>query len=1157
MKPWMLVIITGFACALSAQEPGFPSRTSEEFLHCYEARSADPLAENPGAWTSSTTPPEVLSLGSGTIGISAAMNRYWSLPAAMLAELDHSNGWTMEVRLRVLAQSGKNGAISIAVDDEPGQPGVLSGLQIHTDSTQFCFNGAVVDTRSNSDGFHTFRLAEGPGSRTVHAWRDGHYLGSASYPYYMISLGNFLLVGSWSGRIAGAAEIDYIRWEPSGPYAPAAPLLVISESDSSTRVSEKGPASDSFTVALGQAPSAAVTVTVAPGFGTSRAEEADLGAGAGGAITLTFTPADWQTAQTVTVTAVDDTLREWFHTGIISCRTASSDPLFDGLEELVTLFLTDNDEVVRLVESGGGTEVHEEGSTLDTYTFRFGLAPDQPVQLALHFDTRRLRINGGAVSPHIITLSTAEAENPLPIEVAAYDNSDRDLLLHAPVHHLFTSADPVFDGVSLPPLAVRIHENDTRHLQPDSFTIPLVNFDQADRQVVVDRQPGQYLGHPTTVLLEDSTTMLTVYPKGHGSGGIIYKRSFDGGVTWSRALPTPASWATSREVPTLFRMTDPRGVERLILFSGLYPARRAWSADDGQSWSELEKAGDWGGIVVMGGAIRLKDGRYMALFHDDGRFFTGSNKTNGLFIVFKTLSSDGGLTWSYPEPIIECDWADPCEPGLFRSPDGSQILVLLRENSRKFNSFFITSNDEGESWSPMVELPASLTGDRHTGQYTSDGRLFISFRDMAKGSPTWGDWVGWLGTYEDILQGREGEYRILLKDNTYSADTAYPGVERLPSGMIVVTTYGHWRTGEQPYIVSTRFMPEELGRSFPPLPAGAFRIVIAGDGAAGGGMAQGQPLQVYADHLAADLPAAGIAATVLNRGSAGVTTDAALQSFQQEVLDEKPDLVILHFGSEDAAVQVGAAPASLTPRVPLDHFTANLTAMVQQLKAKGIRPLLMTSHPLCWGDSSLARFGQPVAGSPYLRDDPFGLNTVLSRYTAAVREIAIREGVQLVDIYGRFISHANVQGQELTDLVPDGLHANGTGQRRMAEAIYEVLGVAVPAEPNGVEGGEESGRNGAEEAMPLRFGIGGYPNPFNPETELVIELPEPGPIRVEVFDLQGRRVKLLADGFYMQGLHKMRWNAQDAHELPVAAGVYWARLSAGARREAHKMVVLR
>ncbi|HOY44316.1 MAG TPA: GDSL-type esterase/lipase family protein [bacterium] len=1157
MKPWMLVVIAGFACALFAQEPGWPPRSSGEFFYRYEARSGDPIAENPGEWSSSTTPPGVPFLESGTLGMEVGMNRYWSLHPDLLGVLDHARGWTMEVRLRVIAQSGRSGAIAMAVDDEPGQPGVLSGLQIHSDSTQFCFNGAVVDTRSNSDGFHTFRLAEEANSRTVHAWRDGRYLGSASYPYYMISLSHFLLVGSWSGRIAGTAEIDYVRWEPSGAYAPAAALLVISESDGSTQVSEKGPGSDSFAVVLGRAPAADVTVTIAPGFGSSRAEEADLGAGSGGAITLTFTPANWNIPQNVTVTAVDDTLREWFHTSVIGCRTASSDPDFDGLEELVTLFVMDNDEVIRLVESGEGTEVREEGSTTDFYRFRFGQLPDQPVQVALHFDPRRLRVNGGTVSPQVITLSPAEAQNPLPIEVAAYDNTDRDLLLHARIRHLLTSADPLFNGAAVPDLAVRIHENDTQHLQPDSFTIPLVNLDETDRQVVIDRQPGQYLGHPTTVLLEDSTTMLTVYPKGHGSGEIVYKRSFDGGVTWSRALPTPASWATSREVPTLFRMTDPGGVERLILFSGLYPARRAWSADNGQSWSELEMAGDWGGIVVMGGAIRLKDGRYMALFHDDGRFFKGANKTNGLFIVFKTLSSDGGLTWSHPEPIIECDWADPCEPGLIRSPDGQQILVLLRENRRKFNSFYITSDDEGESWSPMVELPDALTGDRHTGQYTRDGRLFVSFRDMAKGSPTWGDWVGWLGTWEDILRGREGEYRILLKDNTYSADTAYPGVERLPSGMMVVTTYGHWATGEQPYIVSTRFMPEELGRSHPPAPVGPLKIVVAGDGAAGRGMEQGQPLKLYADHLAADLPAAGVAAEVLNRGAAGLTSDAALQGFQQQVLDEKPDLVILHFGSEDAAVEVGATPARLLPRVPLERFTANLTAMVQQLKARGIRPLLMTSHPLCWGDSSLARFGKPMPGSPYLVDDPFGLNTVLSRYTAAVREVAIREEVQLVDIYGRFISHANVKGQELTDLVPDGLHANAAGQRRMAAAIYEVLGIDVPEEPSGVEGGMESGSSGEEEAQPHKFGIGGYPNPFNPATELVVELPEPGPIRVEVFDRQGRRVKLLAEGFFGKGVHRMAWDARDAEELPVAAGVYWARLSAGAHRDAHKMVVLR
>ena len=47
-------------------------------------------------------------------------------------------------------------------------------------------------------------------------------------------------------------------------------------------------------------------------------------------------------------------------------------------------------------------------------------------------------------------------------------------------------------------------------------------------------------------------------------------------------------------------------------------------------------------------------------------------------------------------------------------------------------------------------------------------------------------------------------------DNHRRADTAYPGVELLPDGTIVTTTYGHWVSGEEPYIVSVRFKLEEL-----------------------------------------------------------------------------------------------------------------------------------------------------------------------------------------------------------------------------------------------------------------------------------------------------------------------------------------------------------
>src|SRR2546426_45271 len=89
-------------------------------------------------------------------------------------------------------------------------------------------------------------------------------------------------------------------------------------------------------------------------------------------------------------------------------------------------------------------------------------------------------------------------------------------------------------------------------------------------------------------------------------------------------------------------------------------------------------------------------------------------------------------------------------------------------------------------------------------------RLFISFRDTTRVSATKGDWVGWVGRYEDIVAGREGQYRVRIMHNTKAADCAYPGVEVLPDGTIVTTTYGHWIKGELPYIVSVRFTLADL-----------------------------------------------------------------------------------------------------------------------------------------------------------------------------------------------------------------------------------------------------------------------------------------------------------------------------------------------------------
>lgn len=349
------------------------------------------------------------------------------------------------------------------------------------------------------------------------------------------------------------------------------------------------------------------------------------------------------------------------------------------------------------------------------------------------------------------------------------------------------------------------------------YTLPIVDLAQdSTRQVVVDREDGQYLGHPTTVLLEDGRTMLVVYPKGHGGGAIVMKRSTDGGKTWSPRLPTPENWATSKEVPTLYRVVDGKGTRRLIMFSGLYPVRMAVANEDGTEWSSLAPIGDFGGIVAMASVVALKTrpGHYMAFFHDDGRFLSqpGPSPDVRRFVVYGTTSTDGGLTWTTPVEVAKQADVHLCEPGVVRSPDGRQIALLLRENSRRRNSFVVFSNDEGRTWSTPRELPGALTGDRHVARYAPDGRLFITFRDTTLESPTKGDWVGWVGTWSDIVEGREGQYRVRLMKNYKDADCAYPGLELLPDGTFVTTTYGHWVAGASPFIVSVRFTLGELDR---------------------------------------------------------------------------------------------------------------------------------------------------------------------------------------------------------------------------------------------------------------------------------------------------------------------------------------------------------
>ena len=82
----------------------------------------------------------------------------------------------------------------------------------------------------------------------------------------------------------------------------------------------------------------------------------------------------------------------------------------------------------------------------------------------------------------------------------------------------------------------------------------------------------------------------------------------------------------------------------------------------------------------------------------------------------------------------------------------------------------------------------------------------------------------------------------------------------------------------------------------------------------------------------------------------------------------------------------------------------------------------------------------------------------------------------------------------------------------------------------------------------LRFAISG-PNPVRDEARLRFELPEPGRVRIDVFDISGRHLPGGVDETFAAGAHEVRWRARD-----FAPGIYLARLSAGGRSAAVRFV---
>lgn len=342
--------------------------------------------------------------------------------------------------------------------------------------------------------------------------------------------------------------------------------------------------------------------------------------------------------------------------------------------------------------------------------------------------------------------------------------------------------------------------------------LPLVDLsqDQTRQVVVAAGTPEVYQGHPTTVSLPDGRTIFCVWCINHGGAAGPMARSRDGGRTWERLdARMPEGYRTHQNCPSIYRLVDAQGKARLWVWSAAKDTRQGppmpsiMSEDDGETWREMPPLGEaFYCVMTFSSMVRLNDGCYLGLYHRA----EGKGEGRAYLEVMQTQSSDGGFTWSAPRSVAHVAGKKPCEPFVFRSPDGNELCCLMRENTHTGYSLQMFSRDEGATWSTPTDTAWGLTGDRHMGVRTQDGRMVIAFRDCAPHSPSKGHFVAWVGTYDDIRQGRPGQYRVKLLHGYTLFDLGYPGMELLPDGTIVATTYlKYWNDARKHSVVSTLF----------------------------------------------------------------------------------------------------------------------------------------------------------------------------------------------------------------------------------------------------------------------------------------------------------------------------------------------------------------
>src|SRR6186713_677982 len=241
------------------------------------------------------------------------------------------------------------------------------------------------------------------------------------------------------------------------------------------------PTTTPFTVVLNTQPTADVTI----GLSSSDTTEGTVLPAS-----LVFTTANWNVAQTVTVTGVDDALDDGNVTyTIVTAAATSTDVTYNGVNASdVTAINLDNDAVGITVTPTTGVTTTEAGGTA-TFTIVLNTQPTADVTIGVSSsDTTE-----GTVLPASLTFTTANWNVAQTVTVTGVDDAlDDGNVAYTIVTAPATSADVTYNGVNASDVAVTNTDDDAVHGRPeypaDSRRDDRPELERPDRG---DSPPGQ------------------------------------------------------------------------------------------------------------------------------------------------------------------------------------------------------------------------------------------------------------------------------------------------------------------------------------------------------------------------------------------------------------------------------------------------------------------------------------------------------------------------------------------------------------------------------------------------------------------------------------------------------------------------------------------